>query len=217
MGASISHGIYLSIGAAGLHRSLGVTVSFVQSTTMDSWKQEHLKMMELGGNRRFHDFLKEHGVPEDMPIREKYRTRAAVWYRDDLKARAQGLPLPVPLVVGTGHLPSDCRRPSSGHVLDEVFSTSPRRSSMTNGGVRRSHVEQPHKEETSETNLQSICKKLSACFRLRRQSTESHEHELKDPFDSRDAETPALMSNPALPTLLGLSQCEVAKVSLEQS
>merc|ERR1719181_2742855 len=82
--ASISYGIYLSIGAAGLHRSLGVKVSFVQSTTMDSWKPVHLRMMELGGNRRFQVFLREQGVPENMPTREKYCTRAAEWYRQNL-------------------------------------------------------------------------------------------------------------------------------------
>merc|ERR1719158_1319200 len=81
---SVSHGIYLSIGAAGLHRSLGVKVSFVQSTTMDSRKPVHLKMMELGGNRRFNEFLADHGIPVDMPVREKYQTRAAVWYRKNL-------------------------------------------------------------------------------------------------------------------------------------
>ena len=47
--ASVSHGIYISIEAAGVHRSLGVKRSFVLSTSLDSWKPEHLKMMQLGG------------------------------------------------------------------------------------------------------------------------------------------------------------------------
>jgi len=104
--ASVSHGIYLSIEAAGVHRSLGVRVSFVQSTSMDAWRPVHQRMMELGGNRRFEKFLLEHGVPRDAPIREKYLTQAAKWYREDLRARAEGSERPPPLPVGIGHLPA---------------------------------------------------------------------------------------------------------------
>jgi len=64
--ASVSHGCYISLESSGVHRSLGVHISFVRSTTMDSWKPVQLRMMELGGNRRFNEFLKDHGVPLDM-------------------------------------------------------------------------------------------------------------------------------------------------------
>eukprot|EP00439_Symbiodinium_sp_Y106_P046019 s308_g5.t2 len=80
--ASVSHGTYISIEASGIHRSLGVATSFVQSLYLDAWKPVHLKMMELGGNERFQKFMEAQGVPEDMPIREKYSTRAAKWYRE---------------------------------------------------------------------------------------------------------------------------------------
>jgi len=142
--ASISHGIYLSIGASGVHRSLGVRVSFVQSTTMDSWKPVHLRMMELGGNRRFAEFLRQHGIPEDMPLRQKYRTRAAEWYRENLRAEAEGTELPDPLPEGTGHLPSeDGANDLMGAMLDEVFSAAPHCSAMTRGGVPVSSTRPP--------------------------------------------------------------------------
>eukprot|EP00444_Apocalathium_aciculiferum_P022246 CAMPEP_0183419832 /NCGR_PEP_ID=MMETSP0370-20130417/26044_1 /TAXON_ID=268820 /ORGANISM="Peridinium aciculiferum, Strain PAER-2" /LENGTH=261 /DNA_ID=CAMNT_0025603667 /DNA_START=1 /DNA_END=786 /DNA_ORIENTATION=+ len=134
--ASISHGIYLSIGASGVHRSLGVRVSFVQSTTMDSWKPLHLRMMELGGNRRFTAFLEEQGVPQDMPLRQKYRTRAAAWYRENLRALAEETTPPEPLPPGTGQLPSeDAAQDGMASMLDQVFSAAPRCDEMTRGGV----------------------------------------------------------------------------------
>jgi len=121
--ASISHGIYLSIEAAGVHRSLGVKVSFVQSTTMDAWTPLHMRMMELGGNQRFTEFLREQGVPEDLPIREKYSTRAAQWYRESLRAAAEDTAPPAPLPPGTGSMPAIAA--TSGAevlaVLDRVF------------------------------------------------------------------------------------------------
>jgi len=135
MWASVSHGVYISIGASGIHRSLGVKTSFVQSTTMDSWKPLHLRMMELGGNRRFREFLESHGVASTLPIREKYQTKAAAWYREALKAEAEGKPLPEPLAPGTGHLLT-CEAPSKEQVmLDRIFARAPGGSDMTAGGV----------------------------------------------------------------------------------
>jgi len=117
--ASVSHGIYLSIAAAGVHRSMGVRTSFVQSTAMDAWKPLHLRMMELGGNRRFSDFLRQHGIPDGTPLREKYATRAAAWYRRALRAEAEGSDAPEPLAENTGHLPEESC--ASSAVLDRVF------------------------------------------------------------------------------------------------
>jgi len=133
--ASVSHGVFLSIGACGVHRSLGVKVSYVQSTTMDSWKPIHLRMMRLGGNKRFQDFLDSHGVPRDMPIREKYQTRAAAWYRECLRAEAEGREVPEPLPAGTGHLSCNDVQSPEQRVLDAVFAEPPRDGEMTHGGV----------------------------------------------------------------------------------
>lgn len=132
--ASVSHGIYLSIGASGVHRSLGVKVSRVLSTSMDSWKPLHLRMMELGGNERFRAFLEEHSVPRDMPIRRKYSTRAATWYRENLLAMAEGSTPPAPLAPGTGHLLVVDSTTSEQALLDDVFAVAPQRG-MSSGGV----------------------------------------------------------------------------------
>eukprot|EP00928_Gymnodinium_smaydae_P091549 TRINITY_DN75269_c0_g1_i1.p1 TRINITY_DN75269_c0_g1~~TRINITY_DN75269_c0_g1_i1.p1 ORF type:complete len:422 (+),score=38.46 TRINITY_DN75269_c0_g1_i1:66-1331(+) len=103
--ASISHGCYISIGSSGIHRGLGVHISFVRSIAMDSWKPVQLKQMKLGGNKKLREFLERHGVPNDTPIARKYRTRAAEWYRLNLRALAEGTTPPPPLPDGTGHLP----------------------------------------------------------------------------------------------------------------
>jgi hypothetical protein len=107
---------------------------------MDSWKPLHLRMMQLGGNQRFIDFLEAHGVPENLPIREKYSTRAAKWYRENLRAEAEGSEPPAPLPSGTGHLPSDESASSMGRVLDQVFAKAPKAASMTSGGVQRAQL-----------------------------------------------------------------------------
>lgn len=157
--ASITHGIYLNIGASGIHRSMGVKVSFVQSTTMDSWKPLHLRMMELGGNRRFMDFMQEQGVPDDLPLRQKYRTRAAAWYRAQLRALAEEAEPPEPLPPGTGHLPTEEVLDAATAKLDEVFAAAPCRGEMTEGGVP---VAKPRPFATAGHHRQRRSRKVSS-------------------------------------------------------
>lgn len=189
--ASISHGIYLSIGAAGIHRSLGVQTSFVQSTTMDSWKPKHLRMMELGGNHRFNEFLAEHGVPLGMPIREKYRTRAADWYRKNLSALADGLEPPAPLPAGTGHLLDSIPSSSLEHILDKVFVDSieaPHSSSITSADAKHAQF------SDEEIKSVSMCQRLAACLKLSRCAEETESHTLTD---SASTSLPVLLSSAA--------------------
>eukprot|EP01120_Amphizonella_sp_Union-15-10_P008851 TRINITY_DN3267_c0_g1_i4.p1 TRINITY_DN3267_c0_g1~~TRINITY_DN3267_c0_g1_i4.p1 ORF type:complete len:407 (-),score=70.33 TRINITY_DN3267_c0_g1_i4:132-1352(-) len=50
--ASANLGIFLCIRCAGIHRSLGVHISFVRSTTLDKWKADHIENMKKIGNAR---------------------------------------------------------------------------------------------------------------------------------------------------------------------
>uniref|UniRef100_A0A7S0AE39 Arf-GAP domain-containing protein n=1 Tax=Pyrodinium bahamense TaxID=73915 RepID=A0A7S0AE39_9DINO len=165
--ASVSHGVYLSIGAAGVHRSLGVRVSFVQSTSMDSWRPVHLRMMELGGNQRFADFLRSQGVAEDLPIRQKYSTRAAQWYRENLRALAEGQAPPPPLPPGVGHLPVDDGSEGAGaELLDRVFA-APRgdgEQPLGAGGMGGAAAAGPAEEQAHSLSKQA-CECLKSAFR----------------------------------------------------
>jgi len=217
--ASISHGIYLCINAAGVHRSLGVKTSFVQSTTMDSWTPKHLKMMELGGNRRFNEFMTVHCIAVDMPIREKYRTRAAKWYRENLLALAEGLGPLEPLLKGTGHLPVDIPCSSAQCHLDRVFVGSPKRGSMTIGGINHDQVvcikhDQVGQASLTEAKPLNMCQHLVACFRQRYGPVNAH----TSPEPENSDHSPLTGSYPdlgpdemspvkSLPVLLGSDAC----------
>ncbi|KAF8412804.1 hypothetical protein HHK36_000774 [Tetracentron sinense] len=82
--ASVPYGIFLCIDCSSVHRSLGVHISFVRSTNLDSWTPEQLKIMSFGGNNRAQVFFKQHGWTDGGKIEAKYTSRAAELYKQIL-------------------------------------------------------------------------------------------------------------------------------------
>jgi len=57
---------------------------------MDSWSDIQLAMMKSGGNARLREFFDNYKIPSEGPIDAKYRTKAGAYYREMLKALAEG-------------------------------------------------------------------------------------------------------------------------------
>lgn len=91
--ASVPYGVYICLSCAGIHRSLGVHLSFVRSTTLDTWSEDQLRLMAVGGNLRARTFFKQHGWDEvgSDKIEAKYTSRAAQLYRKQLEKDAAKL------------------------------------------------------------------------------------------------------------------------------
>lgn len=93
--ATVSFGTFMCLDCSGVHRSLGVAISFVRSVGMDKWKAWEAKRMQLGGNAAFRSYAAAQGIAT-LPIDRKYNTDAAAVYSAKLKARATGTPYVAP-------------------------------------------------------------------------------------------------------------------------
>ena len=101
--ASVSYGILLCLQCSGRHRSFGVKTSFVRSIDMDAWSHHQVLAMLEGGNEQLGKFFDRHQMGNkssassssnkqrrgDTMIDRRYETKAALFYRSNLKKHAE--------------------------------------------------------------------------------------------------------------------------------
>ncbi|KAI7140300.1 ADP-ribosylation factor GTPase-activating protein 1, partial [Hortaea werneckii] len=89
-------GIFFCLACSGIHRSLGVHISFVRSATMDALKTGEVKRMELGGNKPWKDFFDSHTTNtligrtfDECTIAERYDSEAGEEWKERLTAKIE--------------------------------------------------------------------------------------------------------------------------------
>lgn len=144
---SVQHGIVLCIKCAGIHRSLGVDVSFVRSLKLDYVAPKDLEPLAKGGNDAFAAYLDSKvsgGLTRQTfastPVARRYFCPAAELYRRRLASLTAGEDPPTDL--RTVALPASFKDPPVKEKCVETWTPNTKRCNVCSKSfsiIRRRH------------------------------------------------------------------------------
>jgi len=94
--ASINNSVFLCITCSGNHRGYGVHISFIKSITLDTWNENQLNFMKIGGNKNCRKLLEKYGIDKNKVNKNiLYHSKIMNYYRNFLKNKVNNIPMEI--------------------------------------------------------------------------------------------------------------------------
>lgn len=141
---------------------MGVHISFVRSTILDTWNLNQLRNMKLGGNENAKIFFNQYGgIDKYSDPKEKYQSKAAILYKEHLKKLVEEDIEKYPDKIVIDEIQNeDSRNVSKNNSVESSTVSSPKSLSSSSLGTTPAPIPlKPRDKHTPGSLLKSKSKK----------------------------------------------------------